>query len=137
VLVDNEEVEKIRKHLDKRFGKVLFEKGKELSYLGMQIRIKESGIIFDMTYYMKKILEDEDVQVMRSPATKNMFIVDRNSQLLGEEDRKQFHTKTAKLLYLAKRARPDILTAVSFLCTRAQSATEEDAMKLARVLGYV
>jgi hypothetical protein len=136
-LVDNEEAEEIRKHLDKRFSKVLFEKGKELSYLGMQIHIKESGIIIDMMYYAKKILEDEDVQVMRSPATKNMFIVDGNSRLLGEEDRKQFHTKTAKLLYLAKRARPDILTAVNFLCTRVQSATEEDAMKLARVLGYV
>jgi hypothetical protein len=41
------------------------------------------------------------------------------------------------LLYLAKRARPDILTAVSFLCTRVQSATTEDAAKLARVLGYI
>jgi hypothetical protein len=136
-LVDDGEAEKIRKHLEKCFGKILFEKGKELSYLGMQIHIKESGITIDMTYYAKKILEDEDVQVMRSPATKNMFIVDGNSRLLGEESRKQFHTKTAKLLYLAKRARPDILTVVSFLCTRVQSATEEDAMKLARVLGYV
>jgi hypothetical protein len=136
-LVDKKEAEKIRKHLDKRFGKVLFEEGKELSYLGMQICIKENGLIVDMMFYAKKILENEDVQVMRSPAIKNMFIVDESSRLLGEEDRKQFHTKTAKLLYLAKRARPDILTAVSFLCTRLQSATEEDAMKLARVLGYV
>ncbi len=41
------------------------------------------------------------------------------------------------MLYLAKRARPDILTAVSFLCTRVQSATEEDEKKLLRVLGYL
>jgi hypothetical protein len=136
-LVDKEEAEKIRRYLDKRFGKVQFEVGREISYLGMQICIKENGIIIDMTFYAKKILEDEDVQVMRSPATKNMFIVNKSSRLLGEEDRKQFHTKTAKLLYLAKRARPDILTAVSFLCMRVQSATEEDTMKLARVLGYV
>jgi hypothetical protein len=45
--------------------------------------------------------------------------------------------KTVKLLYLAKWARLDILTAVSFLCTRVQLATEEDARKLVGVLGYL
>jgi hypothetical protein len=44
---------------------------------------------------------------------------------------------TAKLLYLAKRARPYILTMVSLLCTRVQDATDEDRKKLYRVLGYL
>jgi hypothetical protein len=44
---------------------------------------------------------------------------------------------TAKLLYLAKRARPDILTMVCFLCTRVQEGTDEDRKKLYRVLGYL
>jgi hypothetical protein len=48
-----------------------------------------------------------------------------------------FHKKTAQLLYLAKRARPDVLMVVSFLCTRVQSATVEDQRKLMRVLGYI
>jgi hypothetical protein len=43
----------------------------------------------------------------------------------------------AKLLYLSKRARPDILTVVTYLCTRVQNATIEDEKKLARVLGYL
>jgi hypothetical protein len=39
---------------------------------------------------------------------------------------------------LAKRARPDVLTAVIFLCTRVQIATCEDREKqLKRVLGYL
>jgi hypothetical protein len=54
---------------------------------------------------------------------------------LGEAERKWFHSTTAKLLYLAKRARPDILTAVIFLCTRVQGATCENKRKL--VLGYL
>ena len=36
----------------------------------------------------------------------------------------------AKALYLAKRGRPDILTAVAFLSTRVQNSTEQDMKKL-------
>jgi hypothetical protein len=42
---------------------------------------------------------------------------------------------TAKLLYLAKRARPDILTMVCFLNTRVQEATQDDRRRLYQVLG--
>ena len=41
----------------------------------------------------------------------------------------------AKLLYPSHRARPDIITAMSFLCTRVQAPTEEDQTKLRRLLG--
>jgi hypothetical protein len=43
----------------------------------------------------------------------------------------------AKLLYLAKRARPDIITVVSFLCTRVKAPTMEDVEKLEHLLGYL
>jgi hypothetical protein len=45
--------------------------------------------------------------------------------------------ETAKLLFLAKHVRPDILTVISFLCTRVTRATVEDRKKLAWVLGYL
>jgi hypothetical protein len=57
--------------------------------------------------------------------------------ILSEKSRVYFHSTVAKLLYLAKRARPDILTVVTYLCTRVQHATVEDERKLARVLGYL
>jgi hypothetical protein len=43
----------------------------------------------------------------------------------------------AKLLYLAKRTRPEILTAISWLSSRVQSPTEEDLKKLNQVFGYL
>jgi hypothetical protein len=49
----------------------------------------------------------------------------------------EFHSRVAKLLYLAKRVRPDILTAVIFLSTRVKCATTDDNVKLNRVLGYL
>ena len=41
------------------------------------------------------------------------------------------------LHYLAKRVRPDILTAVSWCASRVLNPTEEDEAKLDRVLGYL
>jgi len=43
----------------------------------------------------------------------------------------------AKLLYLGKRGRPDILLPVQSLCTRVKAPTVEDEKKLERVLGYL
>jgi hypothetical protein len=42
-----------------------------------------------------------------------------------------------QLLYLSQRARPDIRTAVSFLCGRLQQPDEDDYKKLARVMKYL
>ena len=63
--------------------------------------------------------------------------MDEKSPLLAEKMRRLFHTNVAKLLYLTKRARPDILTATGFLCTRVTKATVQDYRKLRRVLGYL
>jgi len=43
----------------------------------------------------------------------------------------------AKLLYLVRRARPDILTVVSFLCTRVKEPTVDSHRKLLHLLGYL
>lgn len=43
----------------------------------------------------------------------------------------------AKLLYLCKRARPDIKNAVAFLCTRVKSPDSDDYKKLVRVMKYL
>ena len=50
---------------------------------------------------------------------------------------KRFHSFVAKLLYLSKRTRPNILTLVAFLTTRVQSLTEDDRSKLYRGMGYI
>eukprot|EP01040_Poterioochromonas_malhamensis_P014285 gene14285-15796_t len=71
-----------------------------------------------------------------TPALTNLFEV-RESPLLNEEKRKEFHSITAKLLYLAKRVRPDILTTVSYLSTRVTKANEDDWKRLDRLLKYL
>jgi hypothetical protein len=121
----------------RKFGEVQFEVGSKLSYLGMQIDIKDEGTVVDMNFYVKKLLEAASVKGQSSPGNHNSFIVDEYVQGLEESEKKYFHLRTAKLLYLAKQARPDILTVVIFLCTRVQNATVQDRDKLDRVLGYL
>ena len=73
----------------------------------------------------------------KSPALENLFEVNANSELVGQSDQDWFRSNVAKLLYLGKRARPEILTATSFLATRAAKADEDDLGKLRRVLRYI
>ncbi len=61
--------------------------------------------------------------------------MNKDAVLLGSKEATYYHTVTAKLLYLAKRARPDILMIISFLCTTAP--TVEDMLKLKHLLGYL
>jgi len=48
-----------------------------------------------------------------------------------------FHHITVQLLYLVKRTRPDLLLAISFLCTRVQEPDEDDWKKLGRCLRFL
>jgi hypothetical protein len=63
------------------------------------------------------MLKGKKLKVLQSPGTRNMFIVHESSPLLDEQQHQEFHSMVAKLVYLAKRARPDILTVTSFLYT--------------------
>jgi hypothetical protein len=136
-LVDVEEADRLLERLKRRFGEVQFKVGEDLSYLGMNISVRDEGTTIDMSFYETQVLEDEAVEAVASPTTKSSYNVDEEPRKLNEVERKWFHSKTAKLLYLAKRARPDILTAVIFLCSRVQGAMYEDKKKLKQVLGYL
>ena len=56
---------------------------------------------------------------------------------MGIEKSEIFHSTTAKLLYVMKRARPDIETAISFLMRRVSKSNIHDWKKLKRVLGWL
>jgi len=63
-------------------------------------------------------------------APKYLFQVRENIDKLGESMKKEFHSTVAKLLWVAYRTRPDILTAIGFLTTRVQSPDTDDWKKL-------
>jgi hypothetical protein len=90
---------------------------------------------------MKKLVDDilsgSGVTAERkTPATEELFEV-RDAEKLSVERRDYFRSYVAKLLYVAKRVRPEMLAAVSFLTTRAQSPDVDDLGKLQRAIGYL
>ena len=72
-----------------------------------------------------------------SPATRNLFTVNDDGIKLGKKDANAFHRNVARLLFLSKRARPDIQTAIAFLCRRVKSPDIDDNKKLGRVMRYL
>jgi hypothetical protein len=48
-----------------------------------------------------------------------------------------YHRTTAKLLFAAKRARPNLQVAVAYMCTRVKAPTVADYYKLGRTLKYL
>jgi hypothetical protein len=57
--------------------------------------------------------------------------------MISKHKSMQFHSTMAKLLFLAKRGRPDIFLAISFFTTRVKSPDEDDWKKLTRISGYL
>ena len=73
----------------------------------------------------------------RTPAGKDLFDVDQNSEKLDDDRSDKFHSIIYKLLFISKRGRLDIQVAVGFLCTRVITSTIQDWKKLSRVLRYL
>ena len=97
------------------------------------IRMGGGAAIASMRAYIEALLTDLGVTgVASSPATGNLFQTHDSAKPLSKNDSKRFHTIVAKLLYLTKRTRPQILLAVAFLCTRVQDPTVCDQAKLSQ-----
>jgi len=143
--VDPEVVSLIIGHLSKEYGKhseLSVTRGKIHEYLGMTIDYrKEGNVRISMFKYMQELLSDlpDDMDGMAvTPAAEHLFKVNETDPTKLSDDLSDFfHTNVAKLLFLCKRARPDIQTAVSFLCTRVQSPDTDDYKKLGRVMKYL
>ena len=68
----------------------------------------------------------------RTPATENLFRSTAESLLLEPPLAKIIHSLTARILLVANRARPDLLTFISLMTKCVLSPTQEDCRKLLR-----
>ena len=137
-------VTKILDKLSEKFGKLApltITRGKVHEYLGMKLDFSDSGKVkIDMKQYIQDMLDelpDSFKGIAVTPAANHLFAIDEHAQKLAKEDADAFHTFTAKLLFLCKRARPDTQTATSFLCTRVSGPDVDDLKKLRRVMQYL
>ena len=120
----------------KEYKEVTYKEGKVLTFLGMVLDFSGEELKITMEKYVEDIVSGKQLKHYVSPAAEDLLSV-TESPRLSKEGSKEFHSMVAKLLYLAIRARPDILLAVNFLTSRVAEPTEKDKVKLDRVLGYL
>jgi len=130
--------------INKKYGQetpVTVQKGKIHEYLGMTIDFSIPGKVqFRMDDYVDRLLAEvpEDMSgVAVTPAATHLFQVNPKSERLDDDTADIFHHLTAKLLYLCKRVRPDIMTSVAFLTTRVSQPDKDDYQKLTRCIKYL
>ena len=116
-------------------------RGPSHDFLGMQLYFTQGCVTISMKKYIMEIIEtfpDEKKHThAETPAAVTLFTVRKDYSLLPSSKIKVFHTFVAKLLYLAKRARPDIACAVDFLSTRVLYPDADDWNKLVRCIRYL
>jgi hypothetical protein len=138
IIAPEREVRRIEKRCVEEFKWVTLEVGNVHSYLGMQLKFMKGCVEIDMRNYLDEILKSfGGLKLYQGPAGSGLFDVTPETKKLEVVDGKRFHRVVAKLLYLSKRARPDIIATVSFLCTRVKEPTEQDREKLFHLLGYL
>jgi hypothetical protein len=94
---------------------------------------KKGKVKIKMIDYVEKMLADLSEEMdgeAPTPAANHLFTVDEDSPTVDEKKGQFFHTYVAKTLFLCKRARPDLQTAVSFMCKRVKDCNEDDYKKL-------
>ena len=95
-------------------------------------------IVNCISFFFSKCKNPQEIDgTVVTPALKNLFVVRKDATELNEENSDTFHSVVAKLLFIMKRARPDLETAVSFLMTRVSKSDEDDWKKLKRCLGFI
>ena len=143
--IDEDVVTSFAVAMGKEFGSgTTIKRGKLFDYLVMELDFEScpGTMIVSMIKYLQKVIQEFPELIKKTtacPATDNLFKVrdEEDREILSEEMAKQFHRTTAQLLFLCKRARPDVETLISFLTTRVKQADMDDWKKLRHGLGYL
>jgi hypothetical protein len=142
--VNSKVVDDVLEQLNGEFGKrtpLTCSRGKVHDFPGMKFDFSGDGaVIVDMSEYVKTVIAgmpDDMVGKAPTPAATHLFKIRDDPVLLEKEKSDTFHKMVMQLQYLSQRARPDLRTAVSFLCKRVSAPDEDDYKKLTRAMRYL
>ena len=133
-------IDKIIDDICRMYKSLSVHRGRVLDYLGMTFDYSTIGKCkVTMKQYVSDLLEFcKDIEgTAKTPASDSLFQVEDNGEILSSAEKKFFHSVTAKILYLAKRVRPDLLTAISFLTKRITAPYISDLRKFERLVRYI
>jgi hypothetical protein len=142
--IDAKVVDNIIDMMSEEFGKeapLTINRDKVHEYLGMVFDFTVKGAVtVDMSEYVKTIISEMPADMKgkaATPAANHLFDIREDPVPIDQEKSDIFHKMVMQLQYLSQRARPDVRTAVSFLCKRVSAPDEDDYKKLTRVMKYL
>ena len=131
--------------IDARFPGLVVQKGPKVDFLGMELMFRDDGKVdIGTVQFLKKMAEefeeDTGMELTRSystPAASWLFKIKEAKQLCPKFT-SYFRKYVMKTLWVSKRSRPDLETAMGFLTTRVQVPTTKDHWhKLTRMMSFV
>jgi hypothetical protein len=143
----------LEKLLISTYKEITVSDGETLNYLGMVLTFnkKEGYVELSQPKYIDDLLKLYNIQpdcIAPNPATSKLFNNARNNNDNNvnnnnnnnnniNNNNKEFASLVMRLMYLAKRTRPDILLPVSYLATRMTQPMDGDMKSLLRVLKFI
>ena len=114
-------------------------RGPVQQYLGMTLDFSEKGrVVVKMDDYVKTMLNDAPSSMdgkVATPAAAHLFKINTVNPKLLDQVRKDLCVHLVMQgLYLSQHGRPDIRTAISFLCNHLKCLDEDDYKMLTRLI---
>lgn len=142
--IDPEAVSAEIEWLEKRFGTkapLTVRRGKVHEYLGMTLDYSPKGkVVVSMVDYLQGMLDEAPLEFAggsaATPAANYLFDADESAPKLDRDRAARYFHHVMQFMWVAKRARPDLLLPVSYLATRVKSPDVNDWKKLGRVFRY-
>lgn len=133
-----EGIDEVYRVLSAEFREVKINRGIEHSYLGMRVVKHDHGIDVDMEAYLRDVMKACNISGSAKAAHKpNLFMENEDDRKLNDEQKKTYHSWVMKILYAAKRCRPDVLLTTSYLSSKVQEPREKDMESLMQMLKYL
>ena len=133
-----EGIDEVHRILSAEFKEVKINRGNEHSYLGMRVVKHDQGLDVDMETYLRDVMEACNIsESANAPHKPNLFEENQDHSKLSDEQKKTYHSWVMKVLYAAKRCRPDVLLTTSYLSSKVQDPSEKDMESLMQMLKYL
>jgi hypothetical protein len=120
-------LDELSAYLTEIYKEIKTARGRRLDYIGMTFDFRTEGEVrVTMDNCTADIIAGCGVTAARAtPAASCLFETRDESPKASVDESEWFHSYVAKVLYLAKRVRPECLTAVAFLSTRVHTCDQD------------
>lgn len=137
------------KSIEDKYIQLKIHEGTKHNYLGMVLDFSDPGYVhINQTGMIQEIVKSASIAALelatgpveakpKTPTHEKLFQSTPNSPPLSSELAKEVHSLTARILFIANRGRPDLITFISFMTKRVLSPTVEDGKKLLRAIYYL